>query len=522
VSTPCVDEPTSPDLRPVGAEPAALSAPARHYGETERQRPTPQAPHGPASPERFRSALISWGKAGGRATSWQVLRHRRFRRYFIGSLVSNLGTWLQNTAQMLLAYKITHSVFAVGLIAFFQFSGFLLIGPWAGTLANRMGMKRVLIGTQVLSAIVAGSLALLILLATLTEAELVIGALGTGIALTFALPVQNAMVSALVDEKDTKAAFSMNSVSYNGGRTLAPILCLLVLAYIGPGWAFALNAMTFVFFAVIIAGVYPQMSPQTKPERAWSGLRFAVRRPRIMLLLAMVAAVTVADDPVQVLGPGLARQLSVSSIWPAFFLSALGLGTVFGALLPTRPSTARRAAIPLATLAVSVIIFAFGFSAQVSFAAAVAAGVSGLLTGAAAQALLLQQAGPRHATQVMALWAVAWAGTKPIASIADGWLGSTIGVRWAAVLLAVPAIGVAVLERCPERWFKAVLKKFIREYNGSRGLALEQASQESFAPPQELIRQPDLSSPATRIPPALRPGWALLVLPFILVFRSPD
>src|SRR6185437_11825558 len=116
---------------------------------------------------------------------------------------------------------------------------------------------------------------------------------------------QNAMVSALVDEKDTKAAFSMNSVSYNGGRTLAPILCLLVLAYIGPGWAFALNAMTFVFFAVIIAGVYPQMTPQTKPERAWSGLRFAVRRPRIMLLLAMVAAVTVADDPVQVLGPGL-------------------------------------------------------------------------------------------------------------------------------------------------------------------------------------------------------------------------
>jgi MFS family permease len=477
--------------------------------------------HGRATPDRFRSALISWGKADGRATSWHVLRHRRFRTYFIGSLVSNLGTWLQNTAQLLLAYKITHhSVFAVGLIAFFQFSGFLLIGPWAGTLANRMGRKRVLIGTQVLSAIVAGALALLILTATLTETELIIGALGTGIALTFALPVQNAMVSSLVPKEDTKAAFSMNSVSYNGGRTLAPILCLVVLAYIGPGWVFALNAMTFVFFAITIVWVYPQMTPQTKPERAWSGLRFAVRRPRIMLLLAMVAAVTIADDPVLVLGPSLAHQLSVSSWWPAFFLSALGLGTVLGALLPTRPSSARRAAIPLAALAISVIVFAVGFTPQISFIAAVVAGISGLLTGAAAQALLLEQAGPRYATQVMALWAVAWAGTKPIASIADGWLASTVGLRWAAALLALPAIGVAILERCPERWFKVILKKFIREYNGTRGHAPQPPPQLTTTAQPGNSRQPDPTPVPTRSPLPLRGRWAVLATSLIPVFRS--
>jgi MFS family permease len=396
-----------------------------------------------------------------------VLRHREFRIYFAGSLSSNIGTWLQNTAQMLLAYKMTHSAFTVGLIACAQFSGFLLIGPWAGTLANRWGRRRVLISTQVLSALVAGSLAILIFLRALHEPELIVGALGTGLALTFAIPVQTAMVSALVPEQDTKAALAMNSVSYNGARTLAPILCLAVLATVGAGGAFALNALSFLIFVVSILAVYPkkELAQTTPPSRAWSGLRFAIRRPRIMLLLAMVAAVTIADDPVLVLGPSLAHHLSVSSVWPAYFLSALGLGTVIAGLLPNRPASSRWAAFPLGILAISVIFFAFGFSPTISFIAAVVAGVTGLMTGVAAQALLLHEAGPRHATQVMGLWAVAWAGTKPIASLADGLIASNWGLRWAAVLLGAPAICVALLEMCPERWHKTFLKKCIYKYN---------------------------------------------------------
>lgn len=411
-----------------------------------------------------RAPIVLWG------TSWHVLRHSQFRVYFMGSLVSNVGTWLQNTAQMLLAYKMTHSALAVGLIACAQFSGFLLIGPWAGTLANHWGRRRVLIFAQILSAAVAGILAILIFLKALTELELIAGALGTGLALTFALPVQTAMVSALVPEKDVKAALAMNSVSYNGGRTLAPVLCLAVLATVGAGGAFALNALSFIAFVIAIFAVYPKNEPpQTRPSRAWSGLRFAVRRPRIMLLLAMVAAVTIADDPVLVLGPSLARHLSVSSLWPAYFLSALGLGTVIGGLLPDRPVNARWAAYPLAALAISVMVFAYGFSAQVSFVAAVIAGVTGLMTGVSAQALLLHQAGPRHVTQVMALWGVAWAGTKPIASLADGLIASNLGLRWSAVILGAPAVMVAMAEICLGSRPKNFLKAFIQAHNRERG-----------------------------------------------------
>jgi predicted MFS family arabinose efflux permease len=390
----------------------------------------------------------------GKSASWHVLGQRRFLVYFCGSLVSNLGTWLQNTAQMLLAYQLTHSAFAVGVITCAQFSGFLLVGPWAGTLADRLGNRRVLICAQLLSAGAAGVLAYLQFNGRLGERPLVLGALVMGLGFAFALPVQTAMVRRLVPETDTKAAMAMNSVSYNAGRTLAPVLCVIVLASIGAAWAFTLNAISFFVFAATIIAVHPSSTPkQERRAHDWLGLRIAVWQPRIALLLVMVAAVTIADDPILVLGPPLAHQvLAVSSRWAAYFLSALGLGTVLGALVPTKPSTARRAAVPLLALAFSVIVFVLGFTAWLSLLAALAAGVAALLTGAATQALLFESAGPGRAASVMALWAIAWAGSKPIASFTDGWLASTLGVRWAGVLLAAPALAIATLElRLPNR-----------------------------------------------------------------------
>jgi MFS family permease len=417
------------------------------------------------------SGYLPFRRGGSKSASWHVLRHRPFLGYFVGSLVSNLGTWLQNTAQMLLAYQLTHSAFAVGLVTSAQFAGFLLIGPWAASLASRVGNKRVLTATQFVSAGIAATLAGLQLSGSLTETQLTLGALGIGLAFAFALPVQTAMVPGLVPEDDTKAAMAMNSVSYNAGRTLAPVLCVAVIASIGAGWAFALNAISFVVFAVTVIVVHPRSDDGEGDQPArqahdWLGLRIAVWRPRILLLLAMVAAVTIADDPVLVLGPPLARHvLQVPSIWPAYFLSALGLGTVLGALLPTKPSSARRACFPLLGLAFSVIVFTAGISTVVSLVAAIAAGVAGLLTGAATQALLVKTAGPHQITQVMALWAIAWAGSKPLASLADGWLASHIGVFHTGIALAAPAILIALFELFLWRRGRNWLKDWIYKRN---------------------------------------------------------
>jgi MFS family permease len=406
------------------------------------------------------SGFLPFRRDEEKSASWHVLRHRRFLIYFVGSLISNLGTWLQNTAQMLLAYQLTHSAFAVGVVVSAQFAGFLLIGPWAATLAGRVGNNRVLIGSQIWSAATAAALAGLQLNGALTESQLAVGALSIGLAFTFALPVQTAMVPSLVPERETKAAMAMNSVSYNAGRTLAPVLCVVVVVSIGAGWAFGLNAISFLVFAATIVAVRPRSSaPPTRQARDWLGMRIALWRPRILLLLAMVAAVTIADDPILVLGPPLARHvLAVSSTWPGYFLSALGLGTVLGALIPTKPSSARRAAVPLLGLAISVIVFTAGINVWLTVLAAISAGIAGLLTGSATQALLLKTAGPRQATQVMSLWAIAWAGSKPLASLTDGWLASHIGVFDAGIALAAPALVIALLElflwRSGRNWLK--------------------------------------------------------------------
>jgi hypothetical protein len=297
---------------------------------------------------------------------------------------------------------------------------------------------------------------------------------------------------------------------------------------VGAGAAFAINAGTFLIFARVAAKVYPGeiVEQVRKPERRWSGMRLAVRRPRLMLLLAMVAAITIADDPVQVLGPEVAGHVMhtspTSTMWSAYFLSALGLGSVLGSsVLPWLSSTGvsrptrtlrwllrrptvdrpapsgktRHAALPLALLAVSVVTFAFGLNRWLSLIAVVVAGVAALLTGASAQALLLQTAPLKNRTQVMALWAVAWAGTKPIASVTDGWLASVVNVRFAAIMLALPAILIAMLELYMPDGPRTVLK----------AKAKRRATREAAPSPARASRSARRHAGPTPVRPVLAP-----------------
>ena len=267
---------------------------------------------------------------------WHVLRHPEFRLYFAGSLASNLGTWLQNTAQVILVYQLTHSVFAVGFVTCVQFSGSLVLGPYAAALAHRLGSKRILVGGQIFSGATATALAALEFSGRLTETWLIFGALAIGLAFTFTLPVQTAAVPTLVPEDDIEAAMAMNSVSYNAGRTLAPVLCVALITAMGFGWAFALNALSFGIFALALVRVRLRtVQEPPEPTRARDGISVALDRSRILLLLVMVAAVTVAEDPVLVLGPALARHVGATAVWPGYFLAALGCGTVLGSFRRT-------------------------------------------------------------------------------------------------------------------------------------------------------------------------------------------
>jgi predicted MFS family arabinose efflux permease len=407
--------------------------------------------------QAFTTAKTSLGlgeNQGPKGSNWEVLAERDFRWYFAGSVVSNFGTWLQNTAQVVLAYQLTHSVFWVGVVTCAQFTSPLLLGPWAGVLTHLFGNWRVLILTQCSSLVIAGTLAALQFTGHLGKLWLIIGAVGIGLAFTFALPALAVTVPTLVPPGQTKKALAIDSVSYNLGRALAPVLGVLMLATVGSGLAFALNAASFGFFTCVLLYLRPgKPRAQADRSRLKNGIAIAWQDRRIMVLLLMVAAVTIAADPILVLGPALARSFGDSADWSGIFITALGVGNVIGSLRPSRQGASiRRAALALCLLSVSMMIFIMAHLIWLSITAALVAGMACLLAGSTLKALLLHHAGDGVGRQaaVMAAWAVAWAGSKPIASFADGLLAGPLGVRATGLLLALPALAPAlVLVLCP-------------------------------------------------------------------------
>ena len=392
--------------------------------------------------------LSSAGKeVSRRSTSWRVFRNRSLRCYFTGSVLSDFGTWLQNTAQVLLAYRLSHSVLVVGMVTCAQFSSPLLLGPWAGVMTDKFGGRRTLLLTQLMAAAFAGVMAGLLFSGPVNEWWLGIGAVASGLAFTFALPARNVTVRRLVPEEDVEPAFAMDSVSYNLGRALAPPTSILIVTTLGFGWAFAANAVSFLVFAgcLMLAG---KGSPHRdeglrKPKKSQlkDGFVTAIGSWEITVLLLMVAAVTMADDPVLVLGPALASHLHAAASLSGWFIAALGAGTVVGSLRPSRhdPSI-RLAATALAALAACMVLFVLSPGVRGSLAAAFGAGFTCLIANSATRTLLAKHAGPEKEASVMAVWAIAWAGSKPVASLTDGVLAGKVGLLRTGFLLALPAL----------------------------------------------------------------------------------
>jgi MFS family permease len=400
-------------------------------------------------------APLGLEKREERPTPWQVLRGNDWLRpYFCGSVISDLGTWLQTAAQVLLAYQIAHSVLMVGLVTCAQFTSPLVLSPFAGVLADRFGGRRTLICTQAAAGLVAAAMATLEFAGLLNSWWLGAGALLSGLCFTFALPARNITVRRLVDDDKTlvRAAFTLDSVSYNIGRTIAPAMSIPLVHWVGFGWAFVGNSASYAIFTAILwrADQKGSAEPERR-SRIMDGFRIASRDGRIIIMLLMVAAVTVADDPILVLGPALAHRMHLTASWSGWFIAALGAGTVLGSLRPSKHTVSLRlAAMALALLGGSMVFFVMAPWMLVGVAAAFCAGVSCLIANTATRTLLSDAAGPRVAA-VMAVWAIAWAGSKPFASLADGLLAGWVGLRWTGVILAIPAfIPITVLILMPK------------------------------------------------------------------------
>lgn len=383
-------------------------------------------------------------------SSLRALRHPDFALYFGGNLLSNCGTWFQNIALALLVYRLTKSSFWVGAVNFAQFIGVVVLAPWAGSAADRLNRRWLIVATQVGATVVSGVLAWLVAI-NLGSMPVVLGlALVLGATTAFATPALQAIVPALVPREDLGAAIAMNSVTFNLARAVGPVAGAYVVAKLGIPWAIALNAISYLFFAAAILFVHIEQRREQHGGRARLRDSFKIlQRDRALgVLLLIVAAVSLTMDPVSTLTPQFATQFfHRPDTFAGALIGAFGAGAVIGSVIPLRDDErpGRRIAIMLAIFAAGMIAFALLPSLAAAVPALAVAGFGYLLGQTNATTQLQLRVSDQERGRIMALWSVAFLGTRPIAALIDGGLASVLGPRAAVVILAVPSTIAAIL-----------------------------------------------------------------------------
>ena len=384
--------------------------------------------------------------AAGGSSAVRILRSRNFGPYFVGNAASASGTWFQNLAASILVYRLTHSPFLLGVLNFCQFVPVLLLAPWAGTLADRVDRRKLVFATQLGSAALSAALAGLAWSGEATEWVVIGFAAALGFTLALSQPAQMALVASLVPRRDVAQAIAMNSATFNVARAVGPTAAAGIIAWQGIAVTFAVNAGSYLVLAAALLVVRP--APQVRAARA--RLRHTVdllRRNRTLVLyLLVVASVSAGSDPVNTESPALAHAFGHTSSWAGTLIGAFGIGAVVAAFAFAGRivGTRRRMAFTLGVMAAGMAAFAASPWLPLAFVFLAIAGFGYLVSNTSATARLQLSVAEHERGRIMALWSIAFLGVRPVASLVDGAIADTAGVRVAAAALAVPAFAGAV------------------------------------------------------------------------------
>jgi MFS family permease len=389
--------------------------------------------------------------------TFAALHHRDFRIFWIGQLISVTGTWMQSVAQGWLVLQLTGSPFLLGVAVAARSLPVLVLGLPAGVVADRFDRRRIILATSFVATATSAVLAWLTLTGRVDFGMVVVLAIVAGCANALEMPARQSLVVELAGPRHIANAIALNSLLFNGARVVGPALAGLVVAAFGTGWAFAINAISFV---PVIGGLL-LISPLAADLRlaatrgAFGELVAYLRREtRITALLALLAIQTVFASGHLIIGPAVARDLGVGAEGLGFLLAATGVGAVVAGLrLAAYPDSGARwpvmagAGLLLAGALVGVR-FAGGFGLTlVCFGAA---GLSMVTFNASANTIIQSIVESRLRGRVMSLYTIVQLGIMPAGSLFAGALadvgGAAValgigGVLWAVtVVLAFAAV----------------------------------------------------------------------------------
>ena len=381
------------------------------------------------------------------------LHQRNYRLFFFGQLISVAGTWMQTVAQSFLVLDLTHSGTQLGLTTAARFLPMFLFGPLGGLFADRMDKQRVLYFTQSLSALLAGTFAILIATHDIRLWIIYLLAIALGFVNVFDNPARQSFISEMVSADDLPNAVTLNSVSVNMARVFGAALGGVIAAAIGLALCFGVNAMSFVAVLVSLAlmrrsELFPAKRVTRKRRQVRQGLAYVRRSPELLIPLIMIAVVGTLAWEFQVTLPLMASKVfGGGAASYGVMASVMGIGAVVGGLISAARPRPRARALCLAAIGwgIAILAAAAAPSLTLELAALVFVGYGSITFNSYAKTSLQLAAKPEMRGRVMALWALAWLGSTPIGGPIVGWVGQDVGARWSLVIGGLPTLACGIL-----------------------------------------------------------------------------
>ena len=386
--------------------------------------------------------------------TFRALRHRNYRLFFWGQLVSLIGTWMQQTAMSWFVYQITNSKLLLGVVAAMGSAPMMLSSIWGGSLADRYPKRSILVATQTAQMICAFFLAAGVWAGFATPLFITVVAALNGLAMGFDMPARQAFTVEMTSREDLLNAISLNSSIVNGARIVGPSLAGLLIGVVGVAMCFFLNGLTFV--AVIAGLLMMRLPPFQRPahtvsagEHAWNGIVYSMKHQRVRTILLLFLAVGVFGWSYAVLMPAFARDvLNRGANGYGILMSASGTGAFMGALVVATYGhlfTPRRLALGGVWLfSAALLAISLSRNFYVALAFLFVAGVGMLLFFSTSNTVLQTIVPDEMRGRVMGVWSLVFGAMIPLGSLEAGavahWLGTSFALAFGAIICAASAL----------------------------------------------------------------------------------
>jgi MFS family permease len=383
------------------------------------------------------------------------LKHRNFQLFFGGQLISLVGTWMDTAAEALLVYRLTGSSLLLGTVAFAGQIPIALCATAGGYVADRFDRRKIVIGTQTASMILAGVLAFLTLTHRVTVGEVIALAAMMGVVNGFDIPTRQAFIVQMVGHEDLMNAIALNSSMFQGARIVGPVVAGIIVYKIGEGWCFFANSASYI---AVIAGLLMMRVARRIPERrtdsplrhVTEGFRFARNTAPIRALLMLIALVSLVGMPYSVLMPVFAvKILHGTARTYGMLMGATGVGALIGGLtLASRRGVnglGRWVATACGGFGTCLVLFSQSRWYLASLCVLVPMGFSMMTQMASSNTLIQVMVPDRLRGRIMGVYSIVFMGMAPLGSLLCGALAERIGAPRTLTIGGAIAICGAIL-----------------------------------------------------------------------------